>query len=161
MHQLSTICFTLVIVSVLVQSTNGKRGCAAFGHACYGGHGKRSGSSASTLYPDGLDPSMVGLEVLPIPYSKLALDKSRSMDSAPEGMRLTNVYGFDVPAASTHRTETRPGELKYAIYAMLRQLMDEAAINRQEQSHQQQQAQTLNQPPFPHEAASVSDIERK
>uniref|UniRef100_A0A182W3K9 Uncharacterized protein n=1 Tax=Anopheles minimus TaxID=112268 RepID=A0A182W3K9_9DIPT len=159
MHQISTICFTLVIVSVLVQSTSGKRGCAAFGHACYGGHGKRSGSSASSLYPEALDPSMVALEVLPIPYSKLTLDKSRSMDSAPEVMRPNNAYPIDV-TASNHRTDTRAGDLKYAIYAMLRQLMEESAVNRQEQSHQQQQVQSLNQP-FAHDAASVGDIERK
>ncbi|XP_050071392.1 neuropeptide CCHamide-2 [Anopheles maculipalpis] len=157
MHQISTICVTLVIVSVLVQSTSGKRGCAAFGHACYGGHGKRS--SATSLYPEGLDPSMVGLEVLPIPYSKLALDKSRSMDSAPEVMRPNNGYALDL-AAPSHRTDTRAGELKYAIYAMLRQLMEESAINRQEQTHQQQQVQSLNAP-FPHDATSVGDIERK
>ncbi|XP_049301439.1 neuropeptide CCHamide-1 [Anopheles funestus] len=159
MHQLSTICFTLVIVSVLIHSTNGKRGCAAFGHACYGGHGKRSGSSAASLYPEGLDPSMVALEVLPIPYSKLALDKSRSLDLASEVMRPNSPYAIDA-TASNHRTDTRTGELKYAIYAMLRQLMEESAVNRQEQSHQQQQVQSLNQP-FPHDAANVGDIERK
>uniref|UniRef100_A0A182N9U8 Uncharacterized protein n=1 Tax=Anopheles dirus TaxID=7168 RepID=A0A182N9U8_9DIPT len=161
MHQLSTICFTLVIVSVLVQSTNGKRGCAAFGHACYGGHGKRSGSPAGSLYPEGLDPSMVALEVLPIPYSKLALDKSRSMEPVQDGVRLNDAYGSIDAAAPNHRTDTRTGELKYAIYAMLRQLMEESAANRQDQTHRQQQAQSLNQPPFPHDAVSVGDIERK
>ncbi|XP_052890711.1 uncharacterized protein LOC128298936 [Anopheles moucheti] len=159
MHQISTICFALVIVAVLVQSTSGKRGCAAFGHACYGGHGKRSGSSASSLYPEALDPSMVALEVLPIPYSKLALDKSRSLDSAPEVMRPNSAYAIDVGALN-HRTDTRTGDLKYAIYAMLRQLMEESAVNRQEQAHQQQQAQSLNQP-FPHDTPNVGDIERK
>uniref|UniRef100_A0A182SUS6 Uncharacterized protein n=1 Tax=Anopheles maculatus TaxID=74869 RepID=A0A182SUS6_9DIPT len=133
------------------------RGCAAFGHACYGGHGKRS--SASALYPEGLDPSVVGLEVLPIPYSKLALDKSRSMDSAPDAMRPNNGYALEL-AAPSHRADTRTGELKYAIYAMLRQLMDESVVNRQEQTHQQQQVQSLNAP-YPHDASSVGDIERK
>uniref|UniRef100_A0A182Y8M6 Uncharacterized protein n=1 Tax=Anopheles stephensi TaxID=30069 RepID=A0A182Y8M6_ANOST len=135
------------------------RGCAAFGHACYGGHGKRS--SASSIYPEGLDPSMVGMEVLPIPYSKLALDKSRSMDTAPDVMRPNNGYALDL-AAPSHRTDSRTGELKYAIYAMLRQLLEESAVNRQEQTHQQQQqvVQSLNAP-FPHDASNVGDIERK
>uniref|UniRef100_A0A182PHY5 Uncharacterized protein n=1 Tax=Anopheles epiroticus TaxID=199890 RepID=A0A182PHY5_9DIPT len=44
---------------------------------------------------------------------------------------------------------------------ILHQKMDEAAVNRQEQTHQQQQVQSLNQAPFPHDTASTSDIERK
>ncbi|XP_053681424.1 uncharacterized protein LOC128732268 [Anopheles nili] len=156
MHQLSTICFTLVIVSVLVQSTNGKRGCASFGHACYGGHGKRSGASGPPLYSEGIDPSMVSLEALPIPYSKQAMDKSKPMDFAQEGVRLNDPYGVEAPA-QIHRTDSRPADLKYAIYAMLRQLMEESAANRLEQSNQQQ-----HQSLFPPRVLSgTGDIERK
>nr|AWT50594.1 neuropeptide CCH2 [Diaphorina citri] len=44
--QYSAGCFLLVIMMALVISTvdvaSAKRGCASFGHSCFGGHGKRS-----------------------------------------------------------------------------------------------------------------------
>ncbi|XP_058116001.1 uncharacterized protein LOC131288632 [Anopheles ziemanni] len=161
MHQLSTICFTLVVVSVLVQSASGKRGCAAFGHACYGGHGKRSSAPASPIYSEGFDPSVMSLEVLPIPYSKLVMDKPRTMDPSTDGLRSNDVYGVDASVLG-HRADTKSREFKYAIYAMLRQLMEESAANRSEQPTHLQQQQSGHQPPsFQRDLSGVTDVERK
>uniref|UniRef100_A0A182J177 Uncharacterized protein n=1 Tax=Anopheles atroparvus TaxID=41427 RepID=A0A182J177_ANOAO len=163
MHHLSTICLTLVVVSVLVQSANGKRGCAAFGHACYGGHGKRSSTSGSPAYPDGLDPSMMSLEVLPIPYSKLVLDKPRTMDPSVDGLRSSDAYGVDAPLLG-HHADAKARELKYAIYTMLRQMMEESASNRQEQQTHVQQSQSGHQQPprsFQRDLSEVVEVERK
>ncbi|XP_026330276.1 neuropeptide CCHamide-2 [Hyposmocoma kahamanoa] len=44
------ICITLAFVAVLLmsQEVSAKRGCSAFGHSCWGGHGKRSLDSSGT-----------------------------------------------------------------------------------------------------------------
>ncbi|XP_058062226.1 uncharacterized protein LOC131212394 [Anopheles bellator] len=158
MHQLSAVCVTLVIASVLVQNASAKRGCAAFGHACYGGHGKRSSAAVVPSYPEGFDPSTLALDVLPIPYSKLVLDKPRTMDALPDDLRSNDVYGLDTPVLNHRTIDSRGGELKYAIYAILRQLMEEASANHQDQSHQQQPAP---QQPFPRDLPIVREAERK
>uniref|UniRef100_A0A8D8VZK4 Neuropeptide CCHamide-2 n=1 Tax=Cacopsylla melanoneura TaxID=428564 RepID=A0A8D8VZK4_9HEMI len=45
-------CFLLVMLMALVISTvdvaSAKRGCASFGHSCFGGHGKRSSPDTDT-----------------------------------------------------------------------------------------------------------------
>ncbi|XP_050087486.1 uncharacterized protein LOC126572311 [Anopheles aquasalis] len=154
MHQLSTICVTLVIVSVLVQSANAKRGCAAFGHACYGGHGKRSSASA----PEALDQGSVTLDDLPIPYAKLILDKQRSLIPSPEEIRANDPsYTMETPF-SIRRPDPRREEFKYAIYAMLRQLMDDSATNHQDVLHQQQPS---HQASFQRELSGMHEVERK
>ncbi|CAH2040211.1 unnamed protein product, partial [Iphiclides podalirius] len=40
--------FTLVLIATLLMSVgvSAKRGCSAFGHSCYGGHGKRSSDNS-------------------------------------------------------------------------------------------------------------------
>ncbi|KAH8273095.1 hypothetical protein KR018_000652 [Drosophila ironensis] len=46
----STISFLLVVICAVVlaaQQSQAKKGCQAFGHVCYGGHGKRSLSPGS------------------------------------------------------------------------------------------------------------------
>ncbi|CAK1579099.1 unnamed protein product [Parnassius mnemosyne] len=49
---------TLVLVAVLVMSVGvgAKRGCSAFGHSCFGGHGKRSSDNSII---DGRNSDMV------------------------------------------------------------------------------------------------------
>ncbi|XP_049536786.1 uncharacterized protein LOC125951791 [Anopheles darlingi] len=155
MHQLSTICVTLVIVSVLVQSATAKRGCAAFGHACYGGHGKRS--SAST--PEALVQGSVTLDDLPIPYAKLILDKQRSLIPSPEEIRGNEPsYTMETPF-SIRRPDPRREELKYAIYAMLRQLMEDNASNHQDALVHQ--VQPLQQASLQRELSGMHEVERK
>ncbi|KAJ0177650.1 hypothetical protein K1T71_006523 [Dendrolimus kikuchii] len=39
------LALTIVILLVTSQGVSAKRGCSAFGHSCFGGHGKRSGDS--------------------------------------------------------------------------------------------------------------------
>ncbi|KAL0831822.1 hypothetical protein ABMA28_001353 [Loxostege sticticalis] len=46
MAQIS-LAVTVMAVLVLSQGIVAKRGCSAFGHSCFGGHGKRSGDTAA------------------------------------------------------------------------------------------------------------------
>ncbi|KAM3966996.1 neuropeptide CCHamide-2 [Aphomia sociella] len=41
------IIVTIAAVLLLSQGVSAKRGCSAFGHSCFGGHGKRSGDSSA------------------------------------------------------------------------------------------------------------------
>ncbi|CAH2981659.1 unnamed protein product [Chilo suppressalis] len=45
---MAQVCFAVTILAVLfmTQGITAKRGCSAFGHSCFGGHGKRSGDTA-------------------------------------------------------------------------------------------------------------------
>ncbi|CAG9787395.1 unnamed protein product [Diatraea saccharalis] len=45
---MAQFCFAVTILVVLIMSQGiiAKRGCSAFGHSCFGGHGKRSGDTA-------------------------------------------------------------------------------------------------------------------
>ncbi|KAG6441702.1 neuropeptide CCHamide-2 [Manduca sexta] len=45
---MAQICLALTVVAVLMMThgVTAKRGCSAFGHSCFGGHGKRSGDTA-------------------------------------------------------------------------------------------------------------------
>ncbi|XP_059054593.1 neuropeptide CCHamide-2-like [Achroia grisella] len=45
------VIVTVAAVLVLSQGVTAKRGCSAFGHSCFGGHGKRSGDTS------GMEPS--------------------------------------------------------------------------------------------------------
>ncbi|XP_063394603.1 neuropeptide CCHamide-2 [Cydia fagiglandana] len=40
-----TITLTLLAALLMLQGVSAKRGCSAFGHSCFGGHGKRSGDT--------------------------------------------------------------------------------------------------------------------
>ncbi|XP_053605788.1 neuropeptide CCHamide-2 isoform X2 [Plodia interpunctella] len=43
-------CLVVAVVAILLVShgVSAKRGCSAFGHSCFGGHGKRSDSAMDT-----------------------------------------------------------------------------------------------------------------
>ncbi|XP_021693790.1 uncharacterized protein LOC5565599 [Aedes aegypti] len=134
MPHLSAICI-LVVVSVLVQNASGKRGCAAFGHACYGGHGKRSsslsenlifgGSSGSSSTTGGNGP--LGA-IPPLPYAKLALiNRSKTFDDASPELRLVNAQESDDRMESyVGRQDKFERSVRYAVNAILRQLLEES-----------------------------------
>ncbi|XP_055594079.1 neuropeptide CCHamide-2-like isoform X1 [Uranotaenia lowii] len=138
MPHLSAICLSLVVVSVLVQDANAKRGCAAFGHACYGGHGKRS---SLPLPAGGL--ALIGGEieagggssndspVPPLPYLKL-MERSKSLDLAPElrtladdGMLDNGLIIREEPVPSYNGHEQFEQGMRFAMNAILRQLIGE------------------------------------
>lgn len=130
MPHFSAICI-LVVVSVLIQNANGKRGCAAFGHACYGGHGKRSSSSASLTenqqYPGG--SSSLG-SIPPLPYAKLALiNRSKVFEdvSSPELRMPVNADDNDDQMEGYGaRQDKFERAVRYAVNAVLRQLLEES-----------------------------------
>ncbi|XP_053688290.1 uncharacterized protein LOC128737635 [Sabethes cyaneus] len=140
MSKLWAICISLVIVSVLVQNANAKRGCAAFGHACYGGHGKRSSSvpEEGLLYGSANDRLKSGLP--PLPYLKMPfLDRARSLDVAPElrpvsieagtGIGFRTDDNFDLSEQPSLEEQNRFDRgVRFAMHAILRQLMDENRI---------------------------------
>lgn len=131
MPHLSAICI-LVVVSVLVHNANGKRGCAAFGHACYGGHGKRSSSSSSLSenqqYPGGSAGQLGGIP--PLPYAKLALiNRSKAFDDAtPPELRLVNSDSDNDDQMEGYgaRQDKFERAVRYAVNAVLRQLLEES-----------------------------------
>ncbi|XP_030370915.1 neuropeptide CCHamide-2 isoform X2 [Scaptodrosophila lebanonensis] len=73
----STISLLLVVICTVVlaaQQSQAKKGCQAYGHVCYGGHGKRSlsGSAGGTagqepeyVRPNGLLPMLAPNEQVP------------------------------------------------------------------------------------------------
>ncbi|XP_048477886.1 neuropeptide CCHamide-2 [Plutella xylostella] len=46
-----------VIILLITQGISAKRGCSAFGHSCFGGHGKRSGDNAGIETQNGDNPN--------------------------------------------------------------------------------------------------------
>ncbi|XP_038105422.1 uncharacterized protein LOC119765509 [Culex quinquefasciatus] len=165
MPQMSaTICIvSLVIVSVLVQNVSGKRGCAAFGHACYGGHGKRS--SPGTL-PEGYDGDGQQRQLIvesmppPLPYAKalmaLQMDRSRAYEAAPPAISgaflrpgLTDLIavGRDQPSgpftgASRSEQDRFEQTVRFAVNAVLRQMLEENRLRQRDQ----QDVSELGQP---------------
>lgn len=151
MTHLTTVCI-LVIASVLVPNASGKRGCAAFGHACYGGHGKRSsvvpenlllGSSADS---SGFSSGQLDTRIPPLPYAKLALiNRSKTFDVVAPELRLTaNELTTDngeppvYPGSSrSERQEKFERGVRFAVNAIMRQLLEQSqagAIQRQPSS---------------------------
>ncbi|XP_055615869.1 neuropeptide CCHamide-2 [Toxorhynchites rutilus septentrionalis] len=141
MSQLSAICISLVIASVLIHNASGKRGCAAYGHACYGGHGKRSPPmTQGMLFDDGSGQ----LESLPpLPYAKLALiDRSKSLDVAPElGPITTSEEMLAARDQSAYEQEKFERRVRFAVNAILRQLIG---------------TENENQPAFPKQRPEAS-----
>ncbi|XP_058811806.1 uncharacterized protein LOC131676627 isoform X2 [Topomyia yanbarensis] len=150
MPQFSIVCISLVIVTILVQNASGKRGCAAFGHACYGGHGKRSSSSSlpgeSFVYPGG-NERLQPADLPSLPYLKIALlDRSKSVNAAPElrpltavadvgGGRSGEIFAVRDPLVTPVEQNRYDNGVRFAMNAFLRQLLEgnrAAAFQRQE-----------------------------
>ncbi|XP_062540680.1 uncharacterized protein LOC134208460 [Armigeres subalbatus] len=133
MSHLSAVCI-LVVVSVLVQNASGKRGCAAFGHACYGGHGKRSSLPENLIFGGGGDSSsttggsgqLAGIP--PLPYAKLALiNRSRTFDGPNPELRLVNAEDSDEQMGNyAGRQDKFERDVRYAVSVILRQLLDDS-----------------------------------
>lgn len=159
---------SLIIVAVLVQNASGKRGCASFGHACYGGHGKRS--SSGPILPEGFDGSSQALLVesmpppLP-PYAKvLQMDRSRGGGGGYEAdggtfLRpglIDLIAGRDGPAAAGPFAGSRASQqdrfeqtVRMAVNAVLRQMLEENRLQRDQQD-ESGQLQKQQQPPQHH-----------
>lgn len=45
MAQICVLTSVLLVFLLITQGAYAKRGCSAFGHSCFGGHGKRSGNT--------------------------------------------------------------------------------------------------------------------
>lgn len=76
MKQSISFFFVLVCTVVLAaQESQAKKGCNAYGHACYGGHGKRSlGTVSDEIRPDAIlqmFPSDEANEINPYPRYRL------------------------------------------------------------------------------------------
>lgn len=119
-------------------------GCAAFGHACYGGHGKRS--SPGTL-PEGYDGDGQQRQLIvesmppPLPYAKalmaLQMDRSRAYEAVPPaasgtflrpGLTDLIAVGRDQqsgPFTGASRSEQDRFEqtVRFAVNAVLRQMV--------------------------------------
>ncbi|XP_049870870.1 neuropeptide CCHamide-2 [Pectinophora gossypiella] len=96
------VCATLALVAMLVmsQGVNAKRGCSAFGHSCFGGHGKRSDSAMDMANPEMMGRRQLGQEETPphpgYPHSAYGLLPSGD-DIIP--VRDGGVYDRDDAAA--------------------------------------------------------------
>ncbi|XP_070137753.1 neuropeptide CCHamide-2 isoform X2 [Drosophila bipectinata] len=121
----STISLLLVVICTVVlaaQQSQAKKGCQAFGHVCYGGHGKRSlssgsgtgvGESASSgqeqdyLRPNGLMPMMAPNE------QALAVPPEAEFNDYPARQVLYKIMRswFNRP----RRPSPRLGELDYPL----------------------------------------------
>ncbi|XP_055524491.1 uncharacterized protein LOC129718096 isoform X2 [Wyeomyia smithii] len=137
MPKLSAVYISLVLALILVQNANAKRGCAAFGHACYGGHGKRSSAvpEEGLLYGSVNDRLKTGLP--PLPYLRLPLmDRGKSLEVAPELRPVSVEAGYragdsvDVSDQQEEQNRFDRG-VRFAMHAFLRQLMDENRITAQ------------------------------
>lgn len=105
MHS-SPICYivAVIFIAVLVTNSEAKRGCALYGHSCYGGHGKRS------------DISRVGLSMeLPQDYSNTNKEIVNSANNGINQMELNN----------DNRWKSRQ-ELTYALMNLLRKWIEES-----------------------------------
>ncbi|XP_038220225.1 neuropeptide CCHamide-2 [Zerene cesonia] len=59
------LAFSVIAVLVITVGVNAKRGCSAFGHSCFGGHGKRSGDSPGNPSSSELMGRQLGQEEIP------------------------------------------------------------------------------------------------
>ncbi|CAK1543845.1 unnamed protein product [Leptosia nina] len=59
------LAFSVLAVLVISVGVSAKRGCSAFGHSCYGGHGKRSGDSLQPSSSELLGRRQLGQEETP------------------------------------------------------------------------------------------------
>ncbi|XP_039750755.1 neuropeptide CCHamide-2 [Pararge aegeria] len=69
---------SVIAVLIISVGVSAKRGCSAFGHSCYGGHGKRSDSSIDSSSPELLGRRQMGQAetpphpIYPHPYGILS-----------------------------------------------------------------------------------------
>uniref|UniRef100_U5ELW0 Putative membrane protein n=1 Tax=Corethrella appendiculata TaxID=1370023 RepID=U5ELW0_9DIPT len=134
MNQLATMAISLILVfAVLFSNSEAKRGCAAFGHSCYGGHGKRSDNSIDT------DSSSIPIGKFLQNYNKIY------------PFNINSVRGFDptIPQSAPQFDERQQAientnkNYKYALYNLLKQWMDEIKQQQQQQPILQEQQQQL------------------
>ncbi|KAH8310697.1 hypothetical protein KR044_002570 [Drosophila immigrans] len=121
----STISLLLVVICTVVlaaQQSQAKKGCQAYGHVCYGGHGKRSlngngnGAAASANAPGALEQEFVrpnGLLPMLTPNEQVPAVPDPEFDDYPSRQVLYKIMKswFNRP----HRPVPRFGELDYPL----------------------------------------------
>ncbi|EDW59189.1 neuropeptide CCHamide-2 [Drosophila virilis] len=136
----STISLLLVVICTVVlaaQQSQAKKGCQAYGHVCYGGHGKRSLSASGTGSGSAASANVVGLEqefvrpngLLPM---LAANEQAPAMpepefDDYPSRQVLYKIMKswFNRP----HRPVPRLGELDYPLSSSGESFNREVALN--------------------------------
>lgn len=137
-------------------------GCASFGHACYGGHGKRSGTALPEAGFDGPPAALVESMPAPLPYAKvLQMDRSRGGYEADGGTFLRPglvdlIAGRDGLAAGPYAGSRASQQDRFeqtvraAVNAVLRQMLEENRLQRDQQDESGQSQQQQQQPPQHH-----------
>ncbi|TDG44795.1 hypothetical protein AWZ03_008769 [Drosophila navojoa] len=134
----STISLLLVVICTVVlaaQQSQAKKGCQAYGHVCYGGHGKRSlsatgnGAAAANANANaaGLDQEFVrpnGLLPMLAPNEQ---PPETEFDDYPSRQVLYKIMKswFNRP----HRPVPRLGELDYPLSSSSESFNREGALN--------------------------------
>lgn len=106
MQQFAPVFVAIVFVISLSAKSEAKRGCALYGHACYGGHGKRAD----------IQPSLLNNEDQPV------LNRINAINKEVIGFSTNNVRG-----PNDNVLYERPDhELQFAVYDLLKQMMENA-----------------------------------
>lgn len=133
----STISLLLLVICTVVlaaQQSQAKKGCQAYGHVCYGGHGKRSlnagtGGAAAPNAP-GLEQEFVrpnGLMPMLAPNEQGPAVPDSEFDEYPSRQVLYKIMKswFNRP----HRPVPRLGELDYPLTSSGETFNREMAMN--------------------------------
>ncbi|KAH8409740.1 hypothetical protein KR222_003271 [Zaprionus bogoriensis] len=129
----STISLLLVVICTVVlaaQQSQAKKGCQAYGHVCYGGHGKRSldagnGAAAAASEQEYVRPN--GLLPLLAPNEQAAAAPEAEFDDYPSRQVLYKIMKswFNRP----HRPSPRLAELDYPLSSSGESFNREVALN--------------------------------
>ncbi|KAH8399169.1 hypothetical protein KR215_003365 [Drosophila sulfurigaster] len=135
----STISLLLVVICTVVlaaQQSQAKKGCQAYGHVCYGGHGKRSlngngaAAAAAAGSSGGLEQEFVrpnGLLPMLAPNEQMPAVPDSEFDDYPSRQVLYKIMKswFNRP----HRPVPRLGELDYPLVNSGENFNRELAMN--------------------------------
>ncbi|XP_031618308.1 neuropeptide CCHamide-1 isoform X2 [Contarinia nasturtii] len=110
-------CLAIIFIAVLVAHSEAKRGCALYGHSCYGGHGKRSEAPRVDILS--LDP--------------IQQDKSYSNINKEVFYPTNNELNAANQVDLNNENRWKSGnQFNYALYNLIRRWMDEAKKNSDE-----------------------------
>ncbi|XP_055315258.1 neuropeptide CCHamide-2-like isoform X2 [Sitodiplosis mosellana] len=128
MQHFSPIYYLAVIfIAVLVTHSEAKRGCALYGHSCYGGHGKRS------------DVPRVDMLSLETPQDKPYSNINKEI-FYPTNNELNGVNQID--SNNENRWKSR-NEFNFALFNLLRRWIDDAKKGSEEVQQQTPEADTI------------------
>lgn len=109
MYQLSAILLSIILILSISTKTYAKRGCALYGHSCYGGHGKRSEPQISN-------------EENQFPQNPFRSDPNKEL--------RVDMNELEQPAGDDFY-ENQEKELRYAVYNVMRQMIENSRRNNQ------------------------------